>query len=180
MTFRTPGFADDVLACLGRHGVHAADVLLEVTETQMMGEDPQTLQTMEVLHTAGVGVAIDDFGTGCSSLGYVRRKFVDIIKIDRSLITGLDSDPQQRRVAAALLAVVDAFGLTAVAEGVQTDAEVAALRELGCRYGQGYLWGEALPAAGDLPRAGPIDVVTRRPSRPADGEQTVSCTASMT
>jgi diguanylate cyclase len=146
ITFRTPGFADDVLACLGRHGVHAADLLLEVTETQMMGEDPQTLQTMEALHTAGVGVAIDDFGTGCSSLGYVRRKFVDVIKIDRSLITGLDSDPQQRRVAAALLAVVDAFGLTAVAEGVQTEAEAAALRELGCRYGQGYLWGRPLPA----------------------------------
>ena len=146
ITFRTPGFADDVLACLGRHGVHAADVLLEVTETQMMGEDPQTLQTMEVLHTAGVGVAIDDFGTGCSSLGYVRRKFVDVIKIDRSLITGLDSDPSQRRIAAALLAVVDAFGLTAVAEGVQTEAEVTALRELGCHYGQGYLWGEPLPA----------------------------------
>ncbi len=146
ITFRTPGFADGVLRCLARHGVHAGDVLLEVTETQMMGEDPQTLQTMEVLHTAGVGVAIDDFGTGCSSLGYVRRKFVDVIKIDRSLITGLDSDLHQRRVAAALLAVVDAFGLTAVAEGVQTDAEAAALRELGCRYGQGYLWGEPLPA----------------------------------
>lgn len=147
ITFRTPGFAEDVLACLSRHDVHAADVLLEVTETQMMGEDPPTLQAMEALHTAGVGVAIDDFGTGCSSLGYVRRKFVDVIKIDRSLITGLDSDPNQRRIAAALLAVVDAFGLTAVAEGVQTDAEVAALRELGCRYGQGYRWGEARPAA---------------------------------
>ena len=145
ITFRTPGFAEDVLACLGRHDVHAADVLLEVTETQMMGEDPPTMQAMEALHTAGIGVAIDDFGTGCSSLGYVRRKFVDVIKIDRSLITGLDSDPSQRRIAAALLAVVDAFGLTAVAEGVQTDAEVAALRELGCRYGQGYRWGEARP-----------------------------------
>jgi len=147
ITFRTPGFADDVLACLERHDVHAADVLLEITETQMMGEDPPTLQAMEALHTAGIGVAIDDFGTGCSSLGYVRRKFVDVIKIDRSLITGLDSDPDQRRIAAALLAVVDAFGLTAVAEGVQTEAEVAALRQLGCRYGQGYLWGEARPAA---------------------------------
>jgi diguanylate cyclase (GGDEF)-like protein len=146
ITFRTPGFADAVLACLERHDVHAADVLLEITETQMMGEDPPTLQAMEALHTAGIGVAIDDFGTGCSSLGYVRRKFVDVIKIDRSLITGLDSDPDQRRIAAALLAVVDAFGLTAVAEGVQTEAEVAALRQLGCRYGQGYLWGEARPA----------------------------------
>jgi EAL domain-containing protein (putative c-di-GMP-specific phosphodiesterase class I) len=100
ITFRTPGFADAVLACLERHDVHAADVLLEITETQMMGEDPPTLQAMEALHTAGIGVAIDDFGTGCSSLGYVRRKFVDVIKIDRSLITGLDSDPDQRRIAA--------------------------------------------------------------------------------
>jgi EAL domain-containing protein (putative c-di-GMP-specific phosphodiesterase class I) len=146
ITLRSPGFAEDVLLCLAQHGVRTRDVMLEVTETQMMGEDPPTLQAMETLHTAGVGVAIDDFGTGCSSLGYVRRKFVDIIKIDRSLITGLDSDPSQRRIAAALLAVVDAFGLTAVAEGVQTEAEVAALHELGCRYGQGYLWGEARPA----------------------------------
>jgi diguanylate cyclase (GGDEF)-like protein len=146
ITVRTPGFVEGVLACLSRHDVHAADVVLEVTETQMMGEDPPTLQAMEALHTAGIGVAIDDFGTGYSSLGYVRRKFVDVIKIDRSLITGLDSDPNQRRIAAALLAVVDAFGLTAVAEGVQTEAEVAALRELGCRYGQGWLWGEARPA----------------------------------
>jgi diguanylate cyclase (GGDEF)-like protein len=146
ITFRSPGFADEVRACLDRHGVRAADVLLEITETQMMGEDAQTLQTMEALQVAGVGVAIDDFGTGCSSLGYVRRQFVDVIKIDRTLVTGLDTDLQQRRVAAALLAVVDAFGLTAIAEGVETEAEAAQLRELGCRYGQGFLWSKAVPA----------------------------------
>ncbi|MCF7547409.1 bifunctional diguanylate cyclase/phosphodiesterase [Pseudonocardia sp. WMMC193] len=145
--FRSPRFADTVAACLARHGVPARDVLLEVTETQMMGEDAQTLQTMESLRAAGVGVAIDDFGTGCSSLTYVRRLFVDLIKIDRSLITGLDSDAGTHRVAAALLAVVDAFGLAAVAEGVETEAQATALEKLGCRYGQGWLWGRPLPAA---------------------------------
>ena len=140
--------------------MRASEVLLEITETQMMGEDAQTMQTMEALQAAGIGVAIDDFGTGCSSLGYVRRQYVDVIKIDRSLVTGLDSDPQQRRVTAALLAVVDAFGLTAVAEGVQTTEEEAQLRKLGCRYGQGFLWTAAVPAAeitvlwGDSGRAG--------------------------
>jgi EAL domain-containing protein (putative c-di-GMP-specific phosphodiesterase class I) len=152
ITFRSPGFAEDVIACLARCGARAADVMLEVTETQMMGEDDQTMAAMDTLQKAGIGVAIDDFGAGCSSLGYVRRQLVDIIKIDRSLVTGLDADPNQRRVAAALLAVVDAFGLAAVAEGVQTDAEAAQLRALGCRYGQGFLWGAGVPASEvDLP-----------------------------
>jgi diguanylate cyclase (GGDEF)-like protein len=146
ITFRSPGFAEDVLAGLARCGARAGDVTLEVTETQMMGEDSQTMAAMDALQAAGVGVAIDDFGAGCSSLGYVRRRLVDVIKIDRSLVTGLDTDPSQHRVAAALLAVVDAFGLTAIAEGVQTDAEAAQLRALGCRYGQGFLWGGAVPA----------------------------------
>ncbi|GAA1860493.1 hypothetical protein GCM10009836_45820 [Pseudonocardia ailaonensis] len=145
--FRAPRFADTVAACLARHGVAARDLLLEVTETQMMGEDAQTLQSMEVLRSAGVGVAIDDFGTGCSSLTYVRRLFVDLIKIDRSLVTGVDRDPHQHRVAAAILAVVDAFGLAAVAEGVETEEQAAVLTALGCRYGQGWLWGKPLSPA---------------------------------
>jgi len=144
--FRSPRFADDVVACLARHGVPHGAVMLEITETQMMGEDAQTLQQMEALRAAGIGVAIDDFGTGCSSLTYVRRLFVDLIKIDRSLITGLDTDAHQRGVAAAILAVVDAFGLSAVAEGVETEAQARTLTELGCRYGQGYLWGRPVSA----------------------------------
>ena len=144
--FRSRRFAADVLGCLARHGVPTRDVALEVTESHMMGEDPQTLQAMEALRTAGVGLAIDDFGTGYSSVGYLRRLFVDVVKIDRSLVEGLDVDPQQHRVAAAVLAVVDAFGLTAVAEGVETAGEADRLRALGCRYGQGYLWGRPQPA----------------------------------
>jgi diguanylate cyclase len=120
----------------------------------MMGEDTQTMQAMMALKDAGIRVAIDDFGTGCSSLTYVRRDFVDVIKVDRSLITGLDTDPQQHRIAAAILAVVAAFGLAAVAEGVESAAQAEQLRALGCRYGQGYLWGHPVPAATMTPYLG--------------------------
>ncbi|MFC4947533.1 putative bifunctional diguanylate cyclase/phosphodiesterase [Pseudonocardia sp. GCM10023141] len=144
---RSPGFADCVLDRLARHGVATTDLLLEATENQMMGEDAQTLQALDTLHTAGVRMGIDDFGTGYSSIGYVRRSFVDIVKIDRSLVTGLDTDPQQHRVASAIIAIVEAFGLDAVAEGIETTAQAELLTALGCRYGQGHLWGKAMAAA---------------------------------
>jgi len=147
LELRSPQFVDDVVACLTRHGVDPGDLTLEVTETQMMGEDAQTMLAMTALKEAGIRVAIDDFGTGCSSLSYVRREFVDVIKVDRSLITGLDTDPKQHRIAAAILAVVAAFGLAAVAEGVESAAQAEQLRALGCRYGQGYHWGRPVGAA---------------------------------
>jgi diguanylate cyclase (GGDEF)-like protein len=144
--FRSPHFAATVLSCLARHDVAAADVLLEVTESHVMGDDPQTLQAMESLRVAGVGLAIDDFGTGYSSIGYLRRLVVDTVKIDRSLVTGLDADPKQQRITAAILGVVSAFGLTCVAEGVETRADAERLAALGCPYGQGSLWGDPEPA----------------------------------
>ncbi len=154
--FRSPGLAEDVVACLARHRVPAADLLLEIAETRTIGEDPPTALALAALRAAGVGVAIDDFGTGCSSLSYVRRLSVDVVKIDRTLITGLD-DPRQHRIAASILGVVEAFGLVPVAEGVETAQQAAQLRALGCRYGQGYLWGRPAPAAqlSALLRTGP-------------------------
>jgi diguanylate cyclase len=146
LELRSPTFADDVLGRLDRFGGAAADLLLEITETRLMGEDPQTTLTLEKLRAAGVGLAIDDFGAGYSSIGYIRRLFVDIIKIDRSLITRLDTDPQQHRVAEAILSLVDAFGLAAVAEGVETPEQAELLHALGCRFGQGYLWGRPVTA----------------------------------
>jgi len=146
LELRSPSFAEDVLGRLVRSGAVATDLVVEITETQLMGEDPQTARTLDTLRTAGVGVAIDDFGSGYSSIGYIRRLFVDTIKVDRSLVADVDTDAQQHRVAAAILTLVEAFGLTAVAEGVETAAQAAHLRALGCRYGQGYLWGRPVPA----------------------------------
>ncbi|HZG92060.1 MAG TPA: EAL domain-containing protein [Pseudonocardia sp.] len=155
--FRSPGLTDHVVACLTRYRVPPADLLLEIAETRTIGEDPQTVLALAALRAAGVGVAIDDFGTGCSSLSYVRGLVVDVVKIDRTLITGLDADPRQHRIAASILGVVEAFGLVPVAEGVETAEQAAQLRGLGCRYGQGFLWGRPVPAAqlAALLRSGP-------------------------
>ncbi len=162
---RSPRFANDMITCLARHGIDPTRLMLEVTETQLLGEDAQTLESFESLRHSGIGVAIDDFGAGYSSIGYIRRKFLDIVKIDRSLITGLDTDPQQHRVAAAILGIVDAFGLDAVAEGIETAAQAEQLRALGCRYGQGYHWCAPLPADAV---AAHLTSVLGEPSTPVD------------
>jgi len=133
------------------HGVALADVVLEITETQMWTGDPQTLLTLDTLRQAGVILALDDFGTGYSSLGYLQRSDVDVVKIDRTLIAHLDTDPRQHRVASAILGVVGAFDLVAVAEGIETPGEAAQLLALGCRRGQGWLWGLATDAESITP-----------------------------
>ena len=141
LALRAPRVADHVLECLSRRGARTDDVTVEINEHQMLGEDAATLQTITALRVAGVRVAIDGFGTGAASLAYVHRSLVDTIKISRSLLHGLDDDARPHHVAAAILAVIDAFGLVAVADGVETAAEVARLRALGCRYAQGDYWG---------------------------------------
>ncbi len=147
LELRSPHFAADVLSCLHRHTAAATDVVLEITETQMLTQDAQTLLTLDTLRSAGVGIAIDDFGTGYSSLGSLRHPATTVVKIDRSLVSHLDTDPAQHRVTAAILALAHAFDLLAVAEGVETQGEAAQLRSLGCRQGQGWLWGRATAAA---------------------------------
>lgn len=122
-------------------------MVLEITETRMLTQDAQTLLTLDTLRSAGVGIAIDDFGTGYSSLGSLRHPATTVVKIDRSLVSHLDTDPAQHRVTAAILALARAFDLLAVAEGVETQGEAAQLRALGCRQGQGWLWGRATAAA---------------------------------
>ena len=83
---------------------------------------------------------IDDFGTGYSSLAYLRRFPIDELKIDRSFVTGLDTDTYDATLVAAMIGIGDALGHRVVAEGVETTEELAALRDLGCQYAQGYLF----------------------------------------
>ncbi len=144
---RSPGFVSQVVDSLARHGLAGADLWLEITESQMLVDDSITAQTLRGLHDVGVVLVMDDFGTGNASIGNVRRLPVDIVKVDRSLVTGLDIDAHQHNVAAAVLALVDAMGLQAVAEGVETAGESTALRALGYRYAQGYYHG--MPAGAE-------------------------------
>jgi EAL domain-containing protein (putative c-di-GMP-specific phosphodiesterase class I) len=92
------------------------------------------------LQAVGVNLSIDDFGTGYSSLAYLRRFPIDELKIDRSFVTGLDTDTYDATLVAAMIGIGDALGHRVVAEGVETTEELAALRDLGCRYAQGYLF----------------------------------------
>ncbi len=118
--------------------VEPAQVELEVTESTAM-EGAGVLDALEELHKLGFRIAIDDFGTGYSSLSRLRTFPVSVLKIDRSFINGLPDDGQSRAVVATIVRLAHEFGLTALAEGIETDAQRRILAELGCHEGQGYL-----------------------------------------
>jgi len=144
ITFRTPGFADDVLACLSRHEVNVVDVEMEITESTFVDEDKSTQDTLTRLRDAGVSLLIDDFGTGYSSLSYLQRfPVVDVLKVDRSF---LGESTRGEAVVRAVVGLGRAFGLQVCAEGVETPAQLARVRELGCDFAQGYLLSRPVPA----------------------------------
>ncbi len=104
-----------------------------------MGDVDYFSKVLHQLRAIGTQLSIDDFGTGYSSLAYLRGFSVDELKIDRSFISNLDSDPYDATLVTAMIAIGDALSLRVVAEGVETREELAAVRDLGCEYAQGYL-----------------------------------------
>ncbi len=155
-------FAEWVEGVLDRTGLPAHALTLEVTETSLM-EDVAVVRTaFERLRALGVRIAIDDFGTGYSSLARLQRLPVDVIKLDRAFVTNVDQRPEARDMAAAILQVSSAIGATIVAEGVETEAEAAALVELGYHTAQGYLFARPMPIAALRAR-----LATERPRRAA-------------
>ena len=123
------------VACLKR-----LDLSLEITESTLMGNSPEVLQTITELSKIGTALAIDDFGTGYSSLAYLTRLPVSTLKIDRSFVSDLGLRREAEAVAAAVIGLGNSLGLKVVAEGVETFAQQEILRELGCRYMQGFLY----------------------------------------
>ncbi len=118
---------------------------IEVTETAAMQNVERSMQTIEILRGMGVSVAIDDFGTGYSSLSYLKRLTVDMIKIDRSFVSGLPDDERDCALTEMLLRITDRFGFTTLAEGIETEAQASWLLEHGCSFGQGYLIAKPRP-----------------------------------
>jgi diguanylate cyclase (GGDEF)-like protein len=118
----------------------SAEVLeLEITERGLVGAEDIVVENLEALRSLGVKVLIDDFGTGHASLGYLRRLPLAGVKIDQMFITGLEHDRVNQAVVTACLGVAAAVGIEAIAEGVETEQELAAAIALGCEQGQGYL-----------------------------------------
>jgi EAL domain-containing protein (putative c-di-GMP-specific phosphodiesterase class I) len=137
---RDPALVDDVRSALAAGGLPGEALLLEITEGALMQEPERVRQTLGALKALGVRVAVDDFGTGYSSLSYLQQFPVDVLKIDKSFVAGVATDGGDRAIARTVIALGRTLGLHTVAEGVETEAQRAALAALGCELGQGYLF----------------------------------------
>jgi EAL domain-containing protein (putative c-di-GMP-specific phosphodiesterase class I) len=132
------GFEESVARLLSASGLPADQLMLEITESRLVGETGPALTALQRLRALGVVLAIDDFGTGYSSLAYLRRLPVRVLKIDRTLLDGLGSDPKVATLVRAVVGMARALGLLVVAEGLE-DLETARLvRDLGAYAGQGF------------------------------------------
>jgi diguanylate cyclase (GGDEF)-like protein len=138
---------DEVAAALGHHGVEASRLVVEITESSLMADPARVHAVVTRLAALGVRIAIDDFGTGYSSLSYLRRLPVDEIKIDRSFVASMTERDEDASIVRSTIDLAHSLGVAAVAEGVETRAQLEALRALGCDYVQGFLLGRPMPAA---------------------------------
>ena len=121
-----------------------------MTESTIVAEGPigdRAREELQTLRGLGVRIAIDDFGTGVSSLGQLQRFPIDMIKVDRSFVQGVEHDVKNAAIVANLVSLAHALGLVAVAEGVESEGQLASLREVDCDLAQGYLFGR--PVSGD-------------------------------
>jgi EAL domain-containing protein (putative c-di-GMP-specific phosphodiesterase class I) len=132
-----PQIVDDVAEAIASAGIPPASLVLEITESMFLQDTDAVVSTLRAIRSLGVRVAIDDFGSGYSSLGYLQRFPVDILKIDRSFIGGHD-DQGDTSLAEAIVRIGQTLNLQTVAEGIETTEQWSALRELGCDLGQGY------------------------------------------
>ncbi|HET9769604.1 MAG TPA: EAL domain-containing protein [Acidimicrobiia bacterium] len=136
----TPGLVPMVESVLTEFGLEPWRLCFEITESILMDDVELAIAVLSDLRALGVRLAIDDFGTGYSSLGYLRRFPVDIVKLDRAFVAGLGSDTADDAIAAAVINLGHALGLSVIAEGVETEEQLTVLRALRCDRAQGYLW----------------------------------------
>jgi diguanylate cyclase (GGDEF)-like protein/PAS domain S-box-containing protein len=148
------GLESQVNAELQRSGLPPTRLGLEVTETAVVLEGAAGARArveLSNLHALGVRIAIDDFGTGFSSLGQLRRFPVDVIKVDRSFVQGVEGDARDAAITANLASLAHALGVVAIAEGIESHGQLAAVQKLGCDHAQGYFFAHPMPGA-DLAR----------------------------
>jgi diguanylate cyclase (GGDEF)-like protein len=142
-----PDFPQTVARAFADAGLAPTAICLELTESAFMGVGEASLDVLHALKDLGVYIAIDDFGTGHSSLARLRRLPVEVLKVDRSFVDGLGTEPEDSAVVAAILSLAHALGLHVIAEGVETPLQAHQLTALGCPVAQGFLWSAAVPAA---------------------------------
>ena len=143
--FWQPDLADKILSQIRDGGVDPSRVVVEVTETSAMIDPDRAQEILWELHRGGLRIAIDDFGTGYSSLSRLRDVPIDLLKIDRSFVSGVDGDPQAASIVTAFIELARGLGMTTLAEGIETPGELELLISRGCEMGQGYLFSRPVP-----------------------------------
>ena len=138
-------FIRDLDAAASQRGSDAEAITLELTETALVHNPSAAAEALHQARRCGFKIAVDDFGTGYSSLNYIRNLPVDILKIDKSFVQGMADCATTQSIVASMLQLADSLELTVVGEGIETAAQNALLRMLGCTLGQGYLFGRPLP-----------------------------------
>jgi diguanylate cyclase (GGDEF)-like protein/PAS domain S-box-containing protein len=147
------GLSPTALAeAIRRHGIAPRKLALEITEGVLLDDIDKAQAWLAAVHALGVRVYMDDFGTGFSSLSYLKRFPVDVLKVDKSFVRDMQSNDSDRPLVAGIVAMARSLGLAVVAEGVESPDHVQLLREMGCQFAQGYHFSRPVPAA-DFPAA---------------------------
>ena len=139
------GIVGLVSDALSRSGLTGDRLKLELTESALVADPERTARTMRALKDLGTTLAMDDFGTGYSNLAHLQTLPIDILKIDRSFVTGMLADRDKLAIVRAVLSLAQALDMRTVAEGIETDALAQTLSALGCTMGQGFLFARPLP-----------------------------------
>jgi diguanylate cyclase (GGDEF)-like protein len=141
----SPLLVDNIHTALALTGVHPQQLVLEVTESVLMENPEQAASALTELRALGIRIAVDDFGTGFSSLSYLQRFPVDVLKIDKSFVDPLnESEPASSALVTSIIGLAHSLSLEVVAEGIEREDQFERLIELGCDYGQGYLMARPL------------------------------------
>lgn len=143
---RDPGFVDDVRRVLADEHLPGTNLFLEITESVLLDDEEHMVARLEALRDLGCPIVLDDFGTGFSALGYLRSYPVDVLKVDRSFVSGSGSGSGGDQLVRTILELGRAYGLGVIAEGIETREQCDRLVELGCRFGQGWYLGRPMPA----------------------------------
>jgi EAL domain-containing protein (putative c-di-GMP-specific phosphodiesterase class I) len=153
--FRSDDFAERLLGMVDAAGADPRRLRIEITEVALLDDAPRALRMLNTLRGRGVLALLDDFGTGFSALSYLHRFPIQALKIDRSFVAGLDGETRAESLALvrAILALAGTLGIDTIGEGIETVVQRDTLNELGCLFGQGYLFGmpDSRPVFGTLP-----------------------------
>jgi diguanylate cyclase (GGDEF)-like protein/PAS domain S-box-containing protein len=147
---RYPTLLDDIQRAVERAAVPPGTLGIEITESAFLDRTEETFSRLHEIRKLGVRIAIDDFGTGYSSMGYLNRIPATTIKVDRAFVVGLPKERGHRAIVEAIVRIADGFDLAVVAEGIESDAQLEALRDIGCLRYQGYFFSRPLHATAFL------------------------------